>query len=111
MPPPRLSQRTTTLSTPPRKQAPHKSTHPFCAHDTQFTPTLLRRIAPQPSPRREASPRREKSPIRTQSNNQNYDPKKVGHTRRDSLGILNTPVSTAATEREIKLQYWRLAIL
>ena len=34
---------------------------------------------------------------------------KVGKNRKDSLGILNLPISTAATEREIKVQYQRLA--
>ena len=46
---------------------------------------------------------------RTQSESQNYDPEKVGQNRKDSLGILNLPISTAATEREIKVQYRCLA--
>ena len=51
------------------------------------------------------------SPRRTQSESQNYDRRKVGQNRKDSLGILNLPISTAATEREIKVQYRRLAII
>ena len=54
-------------------------------------------------------PRREKSPRRTQSESQNYDPKKVGQNRKDSLGILNLPISAAAINREVKVQYQRLA--
>ena len=88
-PPPRLSQRTTALSTPPCRKATPNSTPPFRAHDFHFTPTLSRRNAPQPSPRREASPRCEKSPRRTHSDSQNYDMRKVGHNKKDSLGILN----------------------
>ena len=56
---------------------------------------------------RQASPRQEELSRRNQSDQWNYDPAKVGHTKRDSLGILNIPMS--ATEREIKLQYRRLA--
>ena len=37
------------------------------------------------------------------SGSRNYDVDRVGHTNRDSLGILN--LSFAATEREIKVQY------
>ena len=61
--------------------------------------------APEPSPRRSAP---QPSPRRQQNNpNQNYVSEQVGKTRRDSLGIFNLP--NAATEREIKVQYRRLA--
>ena len=110
-PPPRSSLRAAAPSTPPCRQAPPNSPPPFHACDSHFTPTPPRRNAPQPYPRREASPRREKSPRRTQSNSQNYDPIKVGHNRKESLGILNLMISTAAVEREIKVQFWRLAII
>ena len=107
-PPPRSSRRTAGLSTTPRIQSPPNSPPPFGARNYHFTPTLPRCKAPQPSPRQEFSPRRKKSPRRTQSESQNYDPKKVGQNRKDSLGILNLLISTAATEREIKVQYRRL---
>ena len=110
-PPPRSSWRSATPSPPPRRQAPPNSPIPFCNRDPHFTPTPLRRNAPQPSPRREASQRREKSPRLTQSDIQNYDPRKVGHNRKDSLGIPNLPVSTDAIERETKVQYRRLEII
>ena len=55
------------------------------------------------------SPRHKESPRWNQSDKRNYDPEKVGYTKRYSLGILNIPVSAAATEREIKVQYRRLA--
>jgi len=58
-----------------------------------------RRSAPQPSP-----PRQQNDQSR---NNENYDPEQVGRTRRDSLGIFLLP--STATEREIKVQYRRLA--
>ena len=51
------------------------------------------------------------APRWNQSDKRNYDPEKVGYTKRDSLGILDMPISTAATEREIKVQYIRLAII
>ena len=51
------------------------------------------------------SPRHKESPRWNQSDKRNYDPEKVGYTKRYSLGILNIPVSAAATEREIKVQY------
>ena len=110
-PPPRSSQRASAPSTPPRRQAPLNSHPSFCARDSHFTLTLPRRNTPQPYPRREASPRRGKSPKRTQSDSHNYDPRKVEHNRKDSLGILNLPVSTADIERDFKLQYQRLAII
>ena len=91
------SQRTAAPSTPPRRQAPLNSPPPFRARDTHFTPTPLRRNALQPSPRSKASPICKESPRRTQSNNQNYDPEKLGYNSRDSLGILNLPISSAAT--------------
>ena len=94
-PPPRLSQRTVAQSTPPHRQAHPNSPPPFRAHDPHFTPTLSRCNAPQPSLRFEVSPRCEESPRQTQSDNQNYYPKKVGYNRRDCLGILNLPVSSA----------------
>ena len=107
-PPPRSSRRTNASpSTPPRRPAPPNSPPPSRTRNTQHTPTPPRRSAPQPSPRREASPRQEESSRRNQSDQRNYDPEKVGHTKRDSLGILNIPMS--ATEREIKVQYRRLA--
>ena len=109
MPHPRSSQRTAAPTTPPCIQALPNSPPHFRARDPHFTPTPPRRNAPQTSPGREASPRRENSPRRTQSDNHNYDPRKVGHTRKDSLGILNIPVSTSAKEIEIKVQYRRLA--
>ena len=55
-PHPRLSQRTSALSTPPRRQAPPNSPPPFSARDPHFTPTPPICNATQPSPRREASP-------------------------------------------------------
>ena len=73
-PPPRLSQRTATPSTPPRIQAHWNSPPHFHAHDPHFTPTPLICNGLQPSPRRKASPRCEKSPRQTQSDYQNYDP-------------------------------------
>ena len=108
-PPPRPSRRAAGLSTPLRRRAPPNSPPPFRARDSHFTPTPPRRNALQSSPRRESPLRREKSPRRTQSESQNYDPKKVGQNGKDSLGILNLPISTSATEREIKVQYRRLA--
>ena len=110
-PPPHSSRRAVAPSTPPRRRSPPNSHPPFRARDSHFNPTPPRRNAPQPSPRRESSPRRENSPRRTQSESQNYDPRKVGQNRKDSLGILNLPISTATTEREIKVQYLRLAII
>ena len=77
--------------------------------ESHFTPTPPRRNVPQPSPRRESPPGRKKSPRRTQSESHNCDPRKVGQNGKDSLGILNLPVSTDAKEREIKVQYRRLA--
>ena len=97
-PPPRSSWRTASLSTPPYRQAPTNSPSTFRDHDPHFTTTPSRRNAPQPSLRRKTSPRLEESPRQTQSDNQNYDPEKVKYTRRDSLGILNIPVSSSATE-------------
>ena len=55
------------------------------------------------------SPIHEEAPKWNQSNKQNYDREKVGYTKRDSLGIINIPISTAATEIEIKVQYRCLA--
>ena len=108
-PHPRSSRRSAGPSTPPRRQSPPNSPPPFRARNSHFTPTLPRRNASQPYPRRESPPRREKSPRRTQSESHNYDSKKVGKNRKDSLGILNLRISTAATEIEIKVQYQRLA--
>ena len=99
MPPPRLSQRSAASSTPPRRQSPHNSPPPFRARDSHFAPTPPRRNGPQPSLRRELSPRREKSPIRTQKESKNYDPRKLGQNKKNSLGILNLLISTAAKER------------
>ena len=95
-PPPHSSQRTAAPSIPPRRQAPPNSTPPFRARDPQFTPIPPRRNVPQPSPRREASPRHEESPRWNQSDKRNYDPEKVGYTKRDSLGILNKLVSCSS---------------
>jgi hypothetical protein len=107
-PPPRSSRRNNTSPpTPPRRPVPPNSPPPSRTRNTQHTPTPPRRNAPQPSPRRQASPRQEESSRRNQRDQRNYDPAKVGHTKRDSLGILNIPMS--ATEREIKVQYRRLA--
>ena len=110
-PPPRSSRRTAAPSTHPRRQAPPDSPPPSCARNTQFTPTPPRRNVPQPSPRRETSPRHEEAPRWNQSDKRNYDPEKLGYTKRDSLGIINIPRSTAATEREIKVHYRRLSII
>ena len=98
-PPPRSSRRAASPSTPPRIQAPPNSPPPFRARGSHFTPTPSRRNVPQPYLRCEASPRLEKSPRRTQIESQNCDPIKVGHNRKYSIGTLNLPISTAATER------------
>ena len=108
-PPPRSSRRTVVPSTPPCRQAPPNSSPPFRACHPHFTLTPTRRNAPQPSLRCKALPRRKNSPRQTQSDHQNYDRKKLDHNRGDFLGILNLPVSYTATEREIKVQYRRLA--
>ena len=105
MPPTRSSRRAAAPSTPALRQAPPNSPPPFRARDYHFTPTPPRRNASQPSPRREVSTRREKSPRSIKSEIQNYDPRKVGQNRKDSLCILNRTISTAATESEIKVQY------
>ena len=110
-PTPRSSQRAAAPSTPPHRQALPNSPPPFRACDSHFTPTVPRHNAPQPSPGCEASPRHKKSPRRTQRKIQNDDPRKIGHNRKDSLGILNIPISNAATEIEIKVHYWRLEII
>ena len=57
------------------------------------------------------SPRHEEARRWNQSDKRNYDPEKVRYTKRDSLGIINIPISTAATERKIKVQYRRLKII
>ena len=98
-PSPGSSRRAADPSTPPRRQASPNSPPPFRTRDSNFTPTPMRRNMPQPSPRHEASLRREKLPRRAQSHSQNYDPRKLGYNRKDSLDILNLPASTTATER------------
>ena len=55
------------------------------------------------------SPRHKEAPRWNQSEKRNYDPEKVGYTKKDSLRILNITISTAAAKIEIKVQYRRLA--
>ena len=80
---------------------------PFRTRNPQHTPTPPRRNTSQPSPRRKTSPRQEELSRRNQNNQRNYDPKQVRYPKTISLGILNIP--ERATEREIKIQYRRLA--
>ena len=79
------------------------------------SPLPLSYPAPRPSPTPPSHSRRE---VPLQSNNRNsgnsgnsnsgnYDADRVGHTRRDSLGIMK--LTTTATDREIKITYIRLA--
>ena len=98
-PPPRSSTRAPGPSTPPRHRGSPSSDSPSHA-----PPTPPRRTAPETPPRRSAP---QSSPPRQQNNSGNYDPEQVGRTRRDSLGIFLLP--STATEREIKVQYRRLA--
>ena len=76
------------------------------------------RAPPPPSPRRSSTssppvpsppPQRRPPPPSSQNSESewNYDPNGVGRNRRDSFGILQ--LNSAATEREIKVQYRRLA--
>ena len=65
---------------------------------------------PPPSPIASPPPRRRpSSPPREYANGAewSYDPEGVGKKRKDSFGILELPMT--ATEREIKVQYRRLA--
>ena len=99
-PPPRSSRRTPGPSTPPRRRG-----SPFPNSPPHTPPTPPRRTAPETSPRRSAP---QPSPPRQQSTRKGYyDPEQVGRTRRDSLGIFLLP--STATEREIRVQYRRLA--
>ena len=70
---------------------------PFPTRNHDMPPT------PPSHPRHEAPPR---STNPGNSDSRNYDVNRVGHTKRDSLGILN--LYFAATERKMKVHYRRL---
>ena len=98
--PPRSSCRRTDASppcTPPRNKSP-PSPSPTRDHN---------RLSPTPPP----PPPHSEDLSRTSGNGsyENYEflVNRVGHTRRDSLGILNLP--RTSTEREIKIRYRQLA--
>ena len=97
-PPPRSSRHQS--SAPPPQRSPRNHSPP------STSPTRNRDMPPTPPfhLRREAPPR---STNPGNSDSRNVDVNRVGHTKRDSLGILN--LSFAATEREMKVHYRRLA--
>ena len=96
---PRSSRRRTDTS-PPRTPLLNQSLpSPSPTRNHRLPPT-----PPSPPPRSEAPPRTSGN---GNSGNYDYVVHKVGHTRRDSLGILNLP--RTSTEREIKIRYRQLA--
>ena len=95
-------------ATPPPKNGPHPQSP--SRHNTSSPPSSPRSSPSSPPVLSPPQHRRPPSPQRTSSQNNNEgnsNPNGTGRDRRNYIGILQLPIT--ATEREIKVQYRRLA--